>query len=118
MKEFVKPLKPLKIICKSAEHLEKVQNYLFSNGYRWGGRYESAPYELKKGFKGDICIFPEVRQFFFWDLVKPFYFTEVELIEKVSYELKEIPKREVVTIGEKSYYKDELEVALKNINPI
>jgi hypothetical protein len=26
--------------------------------------------------------------------------------------------KEVVTIGEKSYYKDELETALKNINPI
>lgn len=96
MKEYVKPLLPLKIRCKSAEHFEKVQKYLFSNGYKWGSKYESAPYELKKGFKGDISIFPEVREFFIWDLVKPFYFIEVELLETISYDLKEIPKKEML----------------------
>jgi len=107
-----------KIRIESPEHSRKVQEHLFSLGYKWGGTNSTDV----------ISIFPETIVFYSTSK-KIYYFVakkcetllgyqEVELIETVSYELKEIPKKEVVTIGEKSYYKDELEVALKNINPI
>ena len=41
---------------------------------------------------------------------------EMKLVETVSYRLEAV--REKICIGEKSYYLDELEVALKNIKPI
>jgi hypothetical protein len=109
-----------KIRIKSPEHSEKVQKHLSSLGYTW------------YGWSTDLnaVIFVGKRFLTFDSEIKRIYYTnseslfnnlpnrEVELIETVSYELKEVPKKEVVTIGEKSYYKDELEVALKNINPI
>ena len=45
-------------------------------------------------------------------------YTEMKLIETVSYSLEGVKQREKICIGEKSYYIDELEVALKNIKPI
>jgi len=107
-----------KIRIKSPEHSEKVQKHLSSLGYTW------------YGWSTDLTavIFVDKRFLTFDSEIKRIYYNksffndlpnrEVELIETVSYELKEVPKKEVVTIGEKSYYKDELEVALKNINPI
>ncbi len=46
------------------------------------------------------------------------HLSEVELIEKITYEFKEIHKRNVVKVGGISYYEDELTEALKNIKPI
>jgi hypothetical protein len=43
-------------------------------------------------------------------------FPEYQFVKTVVYSLEEV--REKITIGEKTYYKDELEVALKNIKPI
>lgn len=106
-----------KIRIKSPEHSEKVQKYLFSLGYRWGGSRPSTNI-MNKGFR-NISIYPNVKEFWCFNNVKLCQdYIEVELLETISYEFKEIPKKEVVTIGEKSYYIDELEIALKNINPI
>jgi hypothetical protein len=101
-----------RIRIKSPEHSEKVQKHLFSLGYTWYGifvdkRFLTFDSEIKR-------IYYTNSESFFNNLP----YREVELIETVSYEFKEVHKKEVVTIGEKSYYKDELEVALKNINPI
>jgi hypothetical protein len=103
-----------RIRIKSPEHSEKVQKHLFSLGYTWHG-WSTVIFVDKRflTFDSEIKII-YYNESFFNDLPNQ----EVELIETVSYELKEVPKKEVVTIGEKSYYKDELEVALKNINPI
>jgi hypothetical protein len=99
-----------KIRIKSPEHSEKVQKHLFSLGYRWDGCDQ-----LIKNTDKPFLVF-QGKYLYWFDTDTDF--PELELIETVSYELKEVPKKEVVTIGEKSYYKDELEVALKNINPI
>jgi len=106
-----------KIRIKSPEHSEKVQDYLFSLGYTWAEGITAVMYTDAKFIVFDITS--KIIYFVpFYRIEKIAEYQEVELIETVSYELKEILKREVVTIGEKSYYKDELEVALKNINPI
>jgi hypothetical protein len=106
-----------KIRIKSPEHSKMVQEHLFSLGYRWADGVTSVMYTevsflIFKSSAKRIFYFPS------YNYEKLSDWQEVELIETVSYELKEVPKKEVVTIGEKSYYKDELEVALKNINPI
>jgi hypothetical protein len=108
-----------KIRINSPEHSEKVQKHLFSLGITWA--YGST---VVQHTRANFLTFDSNYKrilFYYFPSYKFEEFTkhqEVELIEKVSYELKEIPKKEVVTIGEKSYYKDELETALKNINPI
>jgi hypothetical protein len=106
-----------KIRIESPEHSEKVQKHLFSLGYTWAEGVTDVMYTDAKFIVFDITS--KIIYFVpFYRIEKIAEYQEVELIEKVSYEFKEVPKREVVTIGEKSYYKDELEVALKNINPI
>ena len=114
----------IKIVrIKSPEHSEKVQKHLFSLGYVWGdwkGKIGMDVREVRHTEKPILEIL-EDRKVIFWTYLYDYsrdHPHELELIETVSYELKEVPKKEVVTIGEKSYYKDELEVALKNINPI
>ncbi len=43
-------------------------------------------------------------------------FPEYQFVKTIVYSFAEV--REKITIGEKTYYKDELEFALKNIKPI
>ena len=43
---------------------------------------------------------------------------EMKLVETVIYTLEEVNQREKISLSGNEYYKDELEVALKNIKPI
>jgi hypothetical protein len=110
--------KKTKVIrIKSPDHSRKVQKHLFSLGYKWN-TWNTLGVEVMYIEKPVLVIF-EDRKVISWSEKSDLYpYQELELFETVSYEFKEIPKKEVVTIGEKSYYKDELEIALKNINPI
>ena len=111
-------MKNIKIYSKNFEHSRKIQEKLFEMGYSWTfdlGKevsFEVRPFIYANG-EGHITYGTDYKQF-----LSNTNFCEVELIETVSYEFKEIPKKEVVKIGENSYYVDELEVALKNIKPI
>jgi hypothetical protein len=115
-----------KIKIKSPEHSMKVEKHLFSLGYTWA--YNSILYfdRIKiinypmYFFFGELNCYGEVKKIYWSDREKKFIVShnkEVELIETVSYELKEV-KRNVVKVGELSYYEDELADALKNIKPI
>ena len=97
------------------EYSRKVQEYLFSQGIGW--------------VVGDNVVRNTERLNIFIDSHQKFISgdfdetgfkktsrKEMKLIETVSYSLEEV--REKICIGEKSYYLDELEVALKNIKPI
>ena len=102
-------MKNFKIRVKSPEHSKKIQEHLLTIGWTW---YKECKYLLFDSVKY-IMTYSDDEYFF-----NNHPYPEVELVETVSYEFKEIPKREVVNIGEKSYFLDELEIALKNINPI
>ena len=111
-------MKAFKIRVQSPEHSKKIQEHLFSLGYGWRMnpririiRFTDAAFIL--AFE-DKQLYRSNNELYFNEHRLP----EVELVEKISYEFKEIPKREVVKIGEKFYFLDELEIALKNINPI
>ena len=105
----------IKIRVKSPEHSKKIQEHLFSLGYRWniGGDFRIMYRDFLFAYNDSLIGFSDDELFF-----NNNSFPEFELVETVSYEFKEIPKREVVKIGKKSYFLDELEIALKNINPI
>jgi len=110
--------KKTKVIrIKSPDHSRKVQKHLFSLGYKWDNHLTSGVEVVNT--ENPTLVILEDRKVICWSEKLDLYpYQELELIETISYEFKEIPKKEVVTIGEKSYYKDELEVALKNINPL
>lgn len=103
-----------KIKIKSPEHCEKVQKYLFSIGYKWS----DSTTDLKHLDAVGIMVYGDDKRFFYMKSVNEWNdVVELELVETVSYELKEV-KRNVVKVGENSYYEDELAEALKNIKPI
>ena len=105
------------------EFSEKVQKYLFSQDVRWYGYRgtsgknvdfveEPALFVRGNGFLAYGSNYDKRR----FDGLKEY--KEMKLIETVSYSLEEVKQREKICIGEKNYYLDELEVALKNIKPI
>ena len=102
-----------KIFVKSPEHSKNVQDHLFSLGYKW-----------KSGDKEYISLPESYHCIYVNDYGKneltygsgSLNYPEFELIEKISFDLKD--KKEVVKIGEKSYYMSDLEIALSNIKPI
>lgn len=114
-------MQKFKIRVKNSEHSEKIQNKLFELGYKWnsGGKtiqHTDKPFLYVNDYDENGITFSTA-------LIGECYFdsmnlSEVELIEKIEYEFKEIPKKNVVKIGENSYYEDELNEALKNIKPI
>ena len=113
--------KSFKIRVNSPEHSEKIQKHLLNLGYEWSitksknisEENKSSPF-LFAYSDGSVTSAHNLSQNYF----KSHKNIEVELVETVSYEFKEIKKREVLKIGNNSYYMDELEIALKNINPI
>jgi hypothetical protein len=103
-----------KIKIHSPDHSEKVQKHLFSIGYTWTDSTTDLKHLDAVGiiFNGKFKEFFYMKSFNEWKDV-----LEVQLIENISYELKEV-KKNVVKVGELSYYEDELAEALKNIKPI
>ena len=138
-------MKAFKIRVQSPEHSEKIQKYLFSLGYYWCVPKLGNQKQIILTEKKFLVYYPENLTIYYSDngnkqlyrsngelyfdehrlpeveLVEKFSYEWIEtnnkirIVETVSYEFKEIPKREVVKIGEKSYFLDELEIALKNI---
>lgn len=98
-----------KIFVKSPEHSKKVQDHLFSLGYKWNSgdnKYFSLPESCQ-------CIY--VNDYGKNELTYGTGSVKCPEFELIEY-LKE--KKEVVKIGEKSYYISDLEVAISNIKPI
>lgn len=110
-------MKQLKIRVKSPEHSKIIQEKLFEMGYKWiagkSVQFVDKPCLFTNtDDEGSITYSSNGTEEYFNS--QPH--TEVELVETISYELKEIKK--VVKVGELSYYEDELAEALKNIKPI
>ena len=111
-------MKNIKIRVKNPEHSKKIQEKLFEMGYQWP-------------FGEDNQVFSYVtRQFLFAnsegfitygntliEFLKVRH-PEVELVEKITYEFKEVEKREVISINNKIYFLDEITEAIKNIEEI
>lgn len=115
-------MKQIKIRIKSPGHSEMVQEKLFEMGYAWYGE----PIDKKVKHVNERYLFvgtyAENRITYACSADDDYFESqphiEFELVEVISYEFKEIPKRNVVKVGENSYYEDELAEALKNIKPI
>jgi hypothetical protein len=102
---------------KNGEYSRKVQEYLFSQGIEWVAG-SNVVHNTER-----LNIFVDSRQKFISGNYNATEFKnssrkEMKLIENVTYTLEEVKQREKICIGDKSYYIDELEVALKNIKPI
>jgi hypothetical protein len=103
------------------EYSRKVQEYLFSQGAKWNTEKDTIVRFTEKtslfaGRSGEITMLYGNYDKSVFDSLSSF--KEMKLIETVSYSLEEVIVREKICIGEKNYYIDELEVALKNIKPI
>lgn len=113
-------IKDVKIwIGENPIYSKKVQEYLFTQGFRWNGVCN----DKGVNFIYKSTIVANNRGILFYGIYTKSAFdsltyTEMKLIETVSYSLEEVKQREKICIGEKNYYLDELEVALKNIKPI
>ena len=113
-------IKDVKIwIGENPIYSKKVQEYLFTQGFRWNGVCN----DKGVNFIYKSTIVANNRGILFYGIYTKSAFdsltyTEMKLIETVSYSLEEVKQREKICIGGKEYYKDELEVALKNIKPI
>lgn len=108
-----------KIRVNSPEHSEKIQKKLFEMGCGWGWEKED---DIRHKEKFYLYVGTEYENVLtYGNTEKGFNLNplpEVELIEKISYEFREIPKKNVVKVGEFSYYEEDLAEALKNIKPI
>jgi hypothetical protein len=102
------------------EYSRLVQEYLFSKGVTWNDLTNgTVPIWCKclplfVGNDGNLMYGNYDKSVF--DSLSSY--EEVKLVETVTYSLEEVIVREKIYIGDKEYYKDELEVALKNIKPI
>lgn len=109
-------MKNFKIRVKSPEHSKLIQEKLFEMDYKWGqGKivsYTDKPF-LYVQQNGRHLTYGVMENEF---ICNSDDYTELELVEKISYDLKEIKK--IVKVGNLSYYEDELANALKNIKPI
>ena len=99
------------------DYSEKVQKYLFSQGNSWYEKDYTFQFTEKSSLfingDGNLSFANYNKARFDED-----EFTEMKLVETVSYSLEEVKVRDKVCIGQNTYYKDELEVALKNVKPI
>ena len=96
---------------------KKVQEYLFSQGVLWIHNGD----KVVRHTNTNYIVVGEMHRLWCGGNrgATPFEMVdckEMKLIETVTYTLEAV--REKICIGEKSYYIDELEVALKNIKPI
>jgi hypothetical protein len=98
------------IKIRVGKDFKAIKKHLNSLGAYWVGDYEGR--FLYVDLYG--AVFLGNDDIIFKESVKQ----EMKLIETVTYSLEEVKQREKICIGEKSYYIDELEVALKNIKPI
>ncbi len=110
-----------KIRVNSPEHSEKIQKKLFELGYSWCSiskkiQFTDADFLYVNRFNANEITYSHGygNEDYFNSQKMP----EVELIETITYEFREIPKRNVVNVGGISYYEDDLAEALKNIKPI
>ena len=105
------------------DQYNKIQDALFSMGYTWASGDTCRLYESYYTGEGALALKIEDKSFLrtthfgntTWDNLP---FIDVELKPVVKYSLVPVKVRETVAIGKKTYYLDELEVALKNIKPI
>ena len=104
------------------QYSRKVQKYLFSQGVKWARSWGTGDKDVNWcdisllfiGEEGTL-MYGNNDERVFRTLNK---YTEMKLVETITYSLEEVNRREKITIGGNTYYIDELEVALKNIKPI
>ena len=128
-----KDFQEMKIWIEDAEEFYKVQDALFANGYHWYGfdarkrKYDEFQIDIDKATcvvtfsDGDICRCSLKRKAFDEDYRVEYTIEKVvKKVVTISYKFNEVVPvvRETIEIGEKTYYLDELEVALENIKPI
>ena len=129
-------LKEKKIWIENDKAFYKVQDALIANGYRWFSFVtKKITYdEFRIGINGinkntcvvtfsdgDICCCSLRRKAFDEDYRIEYTIEKVvKKVVTISYKFNEVVPvvRETIEIGEKTYYLDELEVALENIKPI
>ena len=100
------------------EYSKRVQEYLYTQCVSWGVGYEPACFTNKASLfvGGDgILSYANYDKARFDSKDK---YTEMKLIETVTFTLEEVIVREKICIGDKTYYLDELTKALENIKPI
>ena len=120
-------MKDFKFRITNAEDFKGVQEYLFSEGYEWyyaKKEIQEWIYGYSNGLfnvtSGGYIQCMDARDIHCMDAA---YFErmpcpEYELMKSISYSLEPVKVRKTVVIGDKVYYLDELEVAIKNIKPI
>jgi hypothetical protein len=101
------------------EYSRKAQEYLFSQGVTWNGKFNKGT--DVNWVKCSALFVVHDGNLMHGDFDKSFFdslssYEEMKLIE--SYHLEEVKQRETICVGEKNYYIDELEVALRNIKHI
>ncbi len=116
-------MEKIKIRVNSPEHSEKIQKKLFELGCEWATLSNNKKVSYVDQQYLFVGTFDENKITYSSAVADDDYFEnqphkEVELIETITYEFREIPKRNVVKVGEFSYYEDELSEALKNIKSI
>ncbi len=104
-------------ILMTTDNRVELQKYLFSQGNYWideDGSMNTLKFGIDVYIEIDNYGVMTYRQLHEINVIKPT--TVMNFIKTISYSLEEV--REKISIGGKEYYKDDLEVALKNIKPI
>lgn len=116
-------MKAIKVLINGGkgdgEEAKIVQEVLFGMGYRWSGYSQEIKY-LSSGY-----YTTDENGYIYWgaqdETCSSYNLSEkeaFELVKKIEYSLSRVKKRETVKIGEHTYYKDEFEKAVANLQTV
>jgi len=109
--------KPMKFRVKNEEHSKAIQTYLFGLGYMWGGGCTAVTtftHTLDIYTQGDGYLWRGTCEMPLQDCPEYTLDYEVETTYKVT-NVEEVVKKELVTIGDKTYDRAVLEKALSGL---